>query len=234
MVMGLVLLYQFRALERMMGSRQFSSAIIFNSIISTALQLLALTLLPDNTYSACGPLAIIFGLFAYFRFDVPATTYVRVLGVPINDKFWTYLLGVQLLFADYPSTFFTGLSGIVSGLLYRVFFSRSLRLPVACVNAFEALSRRLGLAQDSQAISQGYAPIDASRDAHAQGVEAREEAVYEDQLIPSHNVAMPVHIDPSAIAQIEQLGFTSSQARRALSMTGGNVAAATNMLLDGS
>jgi hypothetical protein len=62
---------------------------------------------------------VIFGLFVHFRFDIPATSRIRILLFSVTDKVVTYILGLQLLFANYPASLASGVPGIVAGLLFR-------------------------------------------------------------------------------------------------------------------
>jgi hypothetical protein len=60
----------------------------------------------------------IFASLVLFHYTVPATNRFHFFGLNVNDKVFTYLLGFQLLFSSSWSSFFTGLCGITSGLLY--------------------------------------------------------------------------------------------------------------------
>ncbi len=69
---------------------------IFYLTCSTLLQLAALAVIPSLKYTAPGPYAVIFGLFAYYKFDIPASTRVTLLGFEFSDKLVLYALGLQV------------------------------------------------------------------------------------------------------------------------------------------
>lgn len=118
MLFGSVLIYFFRLFERQMGSIKFGGLTFLSFVISTILKIGLLVLFPMKNLSS-GPYSYIFACFVQFYSDVPVIHRFRICGVNANDKLFTYILGLQLLFSDGLNSFLSGLCGILSGVLYR-------------------------------------------------------------------------------------------------------------------
>ncbi|CAG2109829.1 unnamed protein product [Medioppia subpectinata] len=69
-------------------------------------------------YLTPGPFNIIFALFVNYYVDIPALNTTYVLGIPINTKTLTYLLGLQAMISS-NSSIVGAISGIITGLICR-------------------------------------------------------------------------------------------------------------------
>lgn len=114
---GLLLLYTFRIFEQQQGSRKYTASIVFISAVSTALQLVTMHTLGISQMTP--GYSLIFGLFVQYYADIPKTAKYSVLGVPLSDKTFTYLIGGQLMLNHLPHSFYTAVCGIMAGLIYR-------------------------------------------------------------------------------------------------------------------
>ncbi|XP_048138778.1 rhomboid-like protein 20 isoform X2 [Rhodamnia argentea] len=122
LIFGLYLLYYFRIFERQIGSNKFLVFILFSTIVSMALQVLALAVfnVPSSNLVSSGPYAVIFASFVPFFFDIPVSTRFRVLRISFSDKSFIYLASLQLLFSSWRRSFLPGICGILAGSLYRL------------------------------------------------------------------------------------------------------------------
>eukprot|EP00455_Lapot_gusevi_P038931 TRINITY_DN4361_c0_g6_i1.p1 TRINITY_DN4361_c0_g6~~TRINITY_DN4361_c0_g6_i1.p1 ORF type:complete len:324 (+),score=71.17 TRINITY_DN4361_c0_g6_i1:86-1057(+) len=258
MILGLILIYTFRQFERQFGSKKFASSLVFFMSFSTLLQLFILFFLPEkaNVYMSPGPYAIIFALFAYFRFDIPPSSRFRFFGIPLTDKFFFYLLGAQLLFSRFPMSAYTGLCGLLAGLLYRIEWLpfRHFRIPQAISNCCSRVFSSwfsAGSNAPANPAQHGYAPVMMGGQDAGVGMgeaAAGRQGPYDDQLIPTfpfmaapHPAAMqpmpPMGAlpppDPAVVRQLVSMGFDEASVRRALALTSNNVDFATHLLVEG-
>ncbi|KUF93366.1 hypothetical protein AM588_10004567 [Phytophthora nicotianae] len=93
--LGLYAVFQFRVLERQLGSRKFGSILVFVLLISGALQLAALTSAPWLTKTIPGGPYPVIGAFAvYFNKFIPKLhpRSFSVWGLHFSDKSSTYML----------------------------------------------------------------------------------------------------------------------------------------------
>jgi hypothetical protein len=119
LLFGLILLYYFRVFERQMGSAKFGAFAFLSLTIYTLLEVAYLTLFQPDSPFVSGPYGLIFAAFVLFYSFIPASSRFRFLGANLSDKFFVYILGLQLLFSHAPTSFVAGISGILSGLAYR-------------------------------------------------------------------------------------------------------------------
>jgi hypothetical protein len=139
------------------------SALLFYVTFGIAAQLLLLAAVPALKYTAPGPYAIIFALLVHYRFDVPALSHIGLTLLSVTDKIGIYVLSAQLLFAYYPASLLTGLTGLLAGLVYR--FSpacqRVFRVPDAVARCCARLAAPLlsSSASQAEARAEGYAPV---------------------------------------------------------------------------
>ena len=118
-ICGLFLLYTFRQLERKMGSIKFASYTILSATLGLTIQLAFLVCFSPRRLTS-GPLPIICSLLIPFFAHIPKLSprYFSILGVDFSDKTFTYLLALQLLLNDGMSSFASGLSGFLVGVVY--------------------------------------------------------------------------------------------------------------------
>jgi len=123
MVCGCLLLYYLRVFERRFGSNKYSSYLLACFTISSLLEVSLVWALnalnvTDIEYLTPGPFNIIFALFVNYYFDVPALHSTPFLGIPINAKSLTYLLGLQAMIST-NSSIVCAVSGLVTGFICR-------------------------------------------------------------------------------------------------------------------
>jgi len=229
-VLGVVLLYQFRMFERQMGSSKFLAFTCSTWFVNALLSLGFLVVYPSRGVPS-GPYALIFSLLVLFYFEVPATYRFRLLGVNAGDKIMTYLLSLQLLGVQLPSSLISGLFGLLAGIAYRseLFPINRLKIPEFLVR----FGRRwiLPLIQNPQRRSTTINP-NALRPQQQQQQQQQ-------QLRPQNNLFPPPlqqrFGDPpseSMVTALMDMGFSQEEARAALTQTGNDAQLAAALLLE--
>ncbi|KAG2514207.1 hypothetical protein BBO99_00007280 [Phytophthora kernoviae] len=139
--LGLYVVFQFRVLERQLGSRKFGSILVFVLLITGALQLAALTTAPWLARMIPGGIYPVLGAFTvYYNRFIPKMSprSLSVWGLNFSDKSSTYLLMFVLLARDYRAlTPFLG--GSFLGLLFSSTPLGRLRLPSFLCSIFGLL-----------------------------------------------------------------------------------------------
>ncbi|CCH41978.1 UBA domain-containing protein [Wickerhamomyces ciferrii] len=129
-LLGIVLLYQFRSLERLFGSHKFISIIIvlygyiifITSIIAT---LNFYTGLKWINFMSSGPTGIILGIFFHFKEFIPIMYKFEIYGIGnnkliLNDHAFIHLIIFQLSISQGWKSIGSGLLGwIIGGLVCR-------------------------------------------------------------------------------------------------------------------
>lgn len=115
-VLAALLLYQFRGMERRMGSQKYGAFIAYCSLLGYVTQHLMLKY--GHTESATGLYPCIFANLVGFYLDVPPNSSFSAIGVPLSDKSFIYVLSMQLMFAISGKSFVAAMSGILAGVLY--------------------------------------------------------------------------------------------------------------------
>ncbi|XP_030525997.1 rhomboid-like protein 20 isoform X1 [Rhodamnia argentea] len=220
LIFGLYLLYYFRIFERQIGSNKFLVFILFSTIVSMALQVLALAVfnVPSSNLVSSGPYAVIFASFVPFFFDIPVSTRFRVLRISFSDKSFIYLASLQLLFSSWRRSFLPGICGILAGSLYRlnVFRIRKAKFPAPISSFFSRVS---GLSMGSSRVTPtrhvvGSIPTFASHQRNFTSVPSTAE--------PSEE----------SVATLVSMGFDRNSARQALAQARNDINTATNILLE--
>lgn len=220
---GLILIYSFRLFERQMGTSKFGAFAMLCYTISTLLQLGVLTLFPARSIVS-GPYAFIFACLVLFHYTVPITNRFRFLRLNLNDKIFTYLLGLQLLFSHSWSSVIAGAFGILSGVLYTgdILHLRRFTLPSwlnrVCSSVF------LPFLQSS------HPPTTRSRPVRQQENNFNNRATAGHRQMAAMSYAVPVTEDN--IGALTSMGFSREIATQALQQSNNNLQLATNILLD--
>ncbi|KAG2592378.1 rhomboid-like protein 20 isoform X2 [Panicum virgatum] len=215
LIFGAALLYYFRVFERQIGSNKYAVFIIFSTMVSVLLQILALGYLKDPSINplTSGPYGLIFASYVPFFFDIPVSMRFRIFGLSLSDKSFVYLAGLQLLCSSGRRSVVPGVSGILAGLLYRLntFGIRRLKFPEFVASLFTRVSWPF------------------SRNPY-QGLPTTEN----DANISSHQAAHTATQDPaeSSIAALVSIGFDRNSAVQALVLTNYDVNLASNILLE--
>jgi hypothetical protein len=133
LVVGLALLYQFRLFERHWGSRKFGTFLLLSYGISAILGCAALFLSQGMQrrldFLPLGPYGLIFSLLVQWFFDIPVSHSVSLMGIPVSDKSFCYLLAAQLAMSFQPASYVAAGIGTFFGLCYRITPLRGLLLP---------------------------------------------------------------------------------------------------------
>ena len=95
LIIIMLMLYQFRYFERTYGTTKFSAALIYYTIGSLLLQILFILIVKPAQIFPAGPFAVVYGLLVQYWLDVPKTAASTVLGFPVSEKSFTYLLAAQ-------------------------------------------------------------------------------------------------------------------------------------------
>ncbi|XP_073034067.1 rhomboid-like protein 20 [Primulina eburnea] len=226
LVFGISLLYYFRVFERQIGSNKYSVFVLFSTIVSLVLEVIAQWLLKDPSLNilTSGPYGLIFSSFVPFYFDIPVSTRFRVFSLNFSDKTFIYLAGLQLLLSSWKRSMLPGICGILAGSLYRsnVFHTRRMKLPDFVAYFFSRLSWP-SIGNTSPTVSPrnilGSAPSSASR-----------------QMQGNYPAPAPASsmLEPpeDSIVTLVSMGFERNSARQALIRARNDVNAATNILLD--
>ncbi|XP_022096642.1 ubiquitin-associated domain-containing protein 2-like [Acanthaster planci] len=147
LLLGLVLMYNFRLFEKRYGSTKFASYLFANGVMTTFLELAALFVFQSfqqgniPLHWSQGPTGVVASFFVPFFLDVPYISAPNVLGHILNGKWLVYILGLQLLSQSTQSSIAVG-CGLLSSLLYRLNFLhlRSwLRIPTPLTRLSAAL-----------------------------------------------------------------------------------------------
>jgi len=137
-VTSVILLYSFRIFERQMGSAKFAVFTLTTWMTYALLFLIWLVLQPQRSAPISGPYGLIFALLVQYYFEIPASHHFRVLGIRTSDKLLIYILSIQLLLSNLPTSLVAGVAGIGAGLVYRsdILPFKKLTLPSFIVRPF--------------------------------------------------------------------------------------------------
>eukprot|EP00850_Spirogloea_muscicola_P003229 SM000013S26398 [mRNA] locus=s13:167482:173942:- [translate_table: standard] len=249
-LVGLYLVYFFRVFERQLGSNKYAVFTIFATVLSTLLELLALTLLRDPESEltiAPGPYGLLFASFVPFFFDIPVSTRFTIFGAQFSDKSFVYLGGLQVLLSSYKRSIIPGLCGLLAGAVYRSNFLRIKQVQFPELVAIAAA--RLFAPVISQPL---HSPLHRPHRPPPPGVAANSGPGqgFQDQLIggaPAAAVqphyagrlaasapplAPPPPPSAEALATLEAMGFPRDLALRALAQARNDLNVATNILLE--
>lgn len=117
---GSIMIYEFRLFERLMGSSKFAGFTLVSVVVSILAQLAAFVLFPNLHNFTTGPYSFIFSCLVLYYFDIPVTSRIRLFGrVKASLKMFVYILAIQMMFSNFPTSFIAGFCGIMGGLLYR-------------------------------------------------------------------------------------------------------------------
>eukprot|EP01117_Protostelium_nocturnum_P020265 TRINITY_DN9031_c0_g1_i1.p1 TRINITY_DN9031_c0_g1~~TRINITY_DN9031_c0_g1_i1.p1 ORF type:complete len:317 (-),score=106.11 TRINITY_DN9031_c0_g1_i1:194-1111(-) len=235
---GMLLIYYFRVFERQMGSRKFAAFLLGSISIFSMLQLALLVTFPKIQLPS-GPYSYIFSLLTLYITEIPATYKFKIFFLPTSDKLFVYILALQLLFSNFPTSLLSGLFGVISGSIYR---SKTLRLskfqiPKSivgfCSTHFlpllqnpKAPQRRPVAIQPNGGSNQ---PAQRPRVAHHRnqvGQQLQEDVEWIPQPGPP-----PSDED---VALLLSMGFSQDQINIALRRTNNNLQLATNLLMEAS
>ncbi|KAF5838279.1 hypothetical protein DUNSADRAFT_3075 [Dunaliella salina] len=228
LLLGVMLIYYFRSLERRAGSSKFACFVTFSTGLSLALQAVAVKYAryvgTNIPIVPTGPYGYIFASFAQYYFDYPSTSHFMW---KFSNKTFFYMAGLQLLTSGGLPTILLGVSGLFAGLLYRldVLGIKRLKMP-GPVSRF--CNRFLGpfLASPTPQVIQ---PGSSSRRSAARVVRAAA-ARPAAAVVPPPRVAA-VEPLPEAVETLLGMGFDRQRVERALVATGNDIPAALELLV---
>ncbi|TYZ60231.1 hypothetical protein PybrP1_000573 [[Pythium] brassicae (nom. inval.)] len=252
---GLYVLFQFRVVERQMGSRRFGSLLAFILSIMSALQFAALASSPQLARQIpSGPYALLGAFAVFFNKYVPKLfpRNFSFSGLHFSDKSSTYLLLLVMLGRNLR-TLLPFVPGTLLGLLFSVPPLAHLRLPSVVCSVLGVLHPLFDVVPPSVAALQRQRRVlEAQRRLGIRNNAANGPAGqgFRDQLLPGAGGAMAgggggggggmlppqmAAAPPSedVIQQLTALGFDRERSIAALQATGHNVEAAANRLLNG-
>lgn len=216
---GTLLLYYFRLFERQRGSAKHGACTASTLAISYALQTTVSAAL--STVLPSGPYGWIFANFIPFTLEVPPAQRFTLFGVPMTDKAFVYLAGIQLLASHSWRSALAGGCGLLAGLAYQYNFLGLKRMKVPkpvmkwCSWAFG------GLLGTSHPRRQVLRPPQAGSGSRAAGPSQARQA---------SAPALPA-ASPDAIQQLVAMGFDPIRAGAALQQSHNDVQAALTYLL---
>ncbi|WWC61273.1 uncharacterized protein I303_103854 [Kwoniella dejecticola CBS 10117] len=122
LLMGEILLYNVGvAIERAFGSRKYASFVLVSSLVSTLLASIVIILghrFGLNSIPA-GPYGIIFSLLWQQYRIFPSLYHFKLLGIEVSSKAFNWILALQLLVSNPPSSILISLIGLFTGYIYR-------------------------------------------------------------------------------------------------------------------
>ena len=126
-IVGLILIYTLRQLERQMGSRKFGAFVLLSYVISLLAQVALIVTFSSVGYDIIpspGPFYYIFSILPFFHYYIPKLkpSNYSLLGfsIVLSEKIWFYLLAIQLLFSDGISSIIPGVSGLIASYTYSI------------------------------------------------------------------------------------------------------------------
>ena len=198
---GLLLIYQFRFLERRMGTAKYAAFFIFAMAVGWALRLYLLHSRIADTV-ASGPYSFMFACFPLLLREIPGCRTVQVGPFWLSDRPFYYITGLQLVLSSAPQGW-AALCGLAAGTLYLLFGRRAFSVPgpiarlvggivLPILSPAPTLTNRQQLLAERQRAAQAAAAQAgaAAAGADAQGLRRRGHH-YEDTLLPEHGVAPP-------------------------------------------
>ncbi|KAI9224883.1 hypothetical protein BC828DRAFT_372299 [Blastocladiella britannica] len=150
LLLGGVLLYHFRLLERLQGTRKYAVFATVTCTIATLMNVTTLVALRGwgvNTL-ASGPYAFLFANLFLYQARVPETDKFRLFGVVLSQKSFIQLIALLLPVLAGPTSLIPALSGYIAAAVYQVdlFGMQAWRFPAA----IESIARRaFALVSDS-------------------------------------------------------------------------------------
>jgi len=121
LIFGLLLMYQFRILERQRGSSKFICYIISVGALSSTLETIYLIVTHALNIKAVipsGPYAILASTLYLYIKNIPSSYNVKVLGINFTDKLAIYTFAIQLILSESLYSIPSFIIGFLSGILY--------------------------------------------------------------------------------------------------------------------
>lgn len=200
---GLLLIYQFRFLERRMGTAKYAAFVAFALVVGWALRLYLLHSRIADTI-ASGPYSFMFACFPLLLREIPGCRTFQLGPFALSDRPFYYITGLQLALSSAPQGW-AALCGLAAGTLYLLFGRRAFSVPgpiarlvggivLPILSPAPTLTNRQQLLAERQRAAQQAAAAQggaAAAAADGQGLRRRGHH-YEDTLLPEgHGGAAP-------------------------------------------
>ncbi|KAF8214190.1 hypothetical protein K438DRAFT_1915257 [Mycena galopus ATCC 62051] len=108
-------------IERHFGTLKFASFAVITTLLATLLELISLGLFhrAGLNYIPSGPIALIFSIIYQYHRIVPSAYSLRIFGLPLTNKSFTYVFALQLAIGYLPGSAAAALIGVFAGQIYR-------------------------------------------------------------------------------------------------------------------
>ncbi|KAJ2484646.1 hypothetical protein EV174_002269 [Coemansia sp. RSA 2320] len=117
-VLALALLYQLRAVERLLGSWRFAAFVVAAGMVGQALAV-AVGMVLRLESVAMGPYVLVFACVYQFYVLVPTVLQTRVLGVvDVGDKWTVYATAAALVAPRLAATGVLAMAGVAASMVY--------------------------------------------------------------------------------------------------------------------
>eukprot|EP00823_Brevimastigomonas_motovehiculus_P003903 TRINITY_DN2470_c0_g1_i1.p1 TRINITY_DN2470_c0_g1~~TRINITY_DN2470_c0_g1_i1.p1 ORF type:complete len:312 (-),score=44.96 TRINITY_DN2470_c0_g1_i1:121-969(-) len=209
---GLLLLYNMHDFEKRFGSRKFGGALLSLFTLTFLLQLVTMLIFPQAKPSP-GPYWFCFGFLFFFWLDTPSRREFRIFNLPLSEKWFIYLLGIQLVFASRYGSTASSCCAMIAGFLLRFIpCLLAIRPPWWLCNICTSHIMPLIASAPEEAL---YSPV------------AQEDPNQQQQ--PAAPLVVP---DESAVQRLLAMGFAENDVRRVLISSENNIAIASARLAD--
>jgi hypothetical protein len=126
LICAAVLLYQARFLERLGGPKKYLSSTGVIGVLTTLVLIALLVINPalsessdgDGTNGFVGPTALIYAQLVIMAVEIPATHQFSLLGLPLSEKLFSYILAFQLIMGRSWNAWIQAVVGLMVGYCY--------------------------------------------------------------------------------------------------------------------
>ena len=234
-LVGSLLLFNLREIEKTKGSSKIASQILFATLFQalSSLAFSGLWVLFSDGF-ANGPYGAIHALVLTYYFTVPSVASVQLFGLTMSNKVFVYAPALHLLLCHGKGSLAAGLSGSLFGLLYELNILNIGKLQVprslssACQNTIGRLMSGPDACKTRIRFGRYVQQMNAQNEtehSNSQSQPHREAdfgAVRADEGRPT---------DPQALQTLESMGFERQLAAEALRQTNNDLNQAMNLLL---
>ncbi|QDZ19057.1 hypothetical protein HOP50_02g15660 [Chloropicon primus] len=227
-IVGTLLLYWLKEVERVKGSRKTATMILLASVVQSLARAALSALWPDVFKGGfCdGPLTAVFALIAAFWLTVPSIASLEVFGgLQVTNNVFVYVAALHLIVGRGWKSFSLGAVGWLFGLAYQTNFLSLGRVELpsflsqACGKVFEGA--------DYDKVKVRYGRFVQIRREPGRG----EGGGQNQQGTGLFGGARPAEPHPQALQMLESMGFDTGVASEALRQTNNNLNEAASMLL---
>ena len=136
LLVGATLLYRLRMCELMFGSSHMAAFLVLSYLVDFVLKWFAQQSLLSSVIAnykiepSRGPNALAFAILCRYWREIPAQSSFSIFGLRLSNKFFDFVLGLQLALSSLPALI-AAIQGILIGLLFslNLFYLRSIHVP---------------------------------------------------------------------------------------------------------